>query len=245
MAALLRGHPGLQLSRVKEVHHFDDEARVDWSAPVHARLHEQFDWSTQGVLRGEATPIYVYWPQALFRLSRYNPDARLILALRHPTFRSFSHWRMEHGRGKDGAAFSDAVSAEGRRRVAEAPGGVHRVYSYIERSLYAPQIERLLALFPRSQVHFFRTDRLWNEPAATLSDIERFLGVEPALADTAQRRYVVPLATDRTVALSAPLRDRLDETFRADIVRTCELTGLDLRDWLRPDYEEPMRQGGD
>ena len=191
----LSGHSGLQLSREKEVHHFDDEKRIDWSAPSHDRLHAQFDWSVDCVLRGEATPLYIYWPASLPRLRSYNPAAKLIVGLRHPTFRAFSHWRMETSRGNDDMPLERAISQEGCARVSRALGGVHRVFSYVERGFYAAQIERLLKLFPRGQLHFFRTDRLWEEPCATLTAIERFLGVEPLLGPRVRRRYVVPVAS--------------------------------------------------
>jgi hypothetical protein len=240
LAAYLRQHPGVQLSRAKEPHHFDDEIRVDWSAPEHDRLHRQFDWSVEGVIRGEATPIYVYWPQALLRLQRYNPKAKIILGLRHPAFRAFSHWRMERTRGRDHLPFEQAISNAGRFRVREAPRGVHRVYSYIERGFYARQVERLFRLFPRGQTHFFRTDHLWDNPGGTLTAIERFLGVETVLAAKVLRQFIAPVESSDSDVFSAAARAVLNLTFREDIKRTAELTQLDLTDWLNEDYREPM-----
>ena len=237
--SILRDHPSIQMARNKEVHHFDDEA-LDWSAPDHSRLHAAFDWDAAGVVRGEATPITIYWPGALERLRRYHPGARLIVGLRHPAFRAFSHWRMETKRGWDTLPFRQAVG-EGRQRVRDAPGGVHRVFSYVERSLYAGQVERLLTLFPRSQVLFFRTDRLWLQPGQVLDAVQDFIGVERRLL--APRRYVVPLDTTDLGPIPADSRTMLDQVFAADIRRTAALTGLDLADWLRPDYREPMPTG--
>lgn len=238
--SILRDHPSVQMARVKEIHHFNDES-IDWSAPDHGRLHEAFDWEAAGVVRGEATPITIYWPNALERLRRYHPRAKLIIGLRHPAFRAFSHWRMETKRGWDTLPFPQAVGTEGRQRVRNAPGGVHRVFSYVERGLYAGQVERLLALFPRPQVLFFRTDRLWLEPGQVLGAVQDFIGVERRLA--APRRYVVPLDTSDLGPIPAESRLVLDQVFAADIRRTAALTGLDLADWLRPDYREPMPTG--
>ena len=238
--SILRGHPSVQMARVKEVHHFDDEA-IDWSAPDHSRLHAAFDWDAAGVVRGEATPVTIYWPNALERLRRYHPLAKLIIGLRHPTFRAFSHWRMETKRGWDTLPFPQAVETEGRQRVRDAPGGVHRVFSYVERGLYAEQVERLLTLFPRPQVLFFRTDRLWLEPGQVLDAVQDLIGVERRLA--APRRYVVPLDSSDLGPIPADSRLMLDQVFAADIRRTAALTGLDLGDWLRPEYREPMPTG--
>src|SRR6185503_6418815 len=96
--AMLRRHPAIQMARlngkdVKEVHFFDDES-IDWSAPDYGKLHRHYDWSESRV-RGEATPIYLYWPNALKRLLAYNPNVKLIILLRHPIHRAFSQWQME------------------------------------------------------------------------------------------------------------------------------------------------------
>lgn len=124
--AMLRQHPEIAMAREKEVHFFDDES-IDWSAPDYGRLHAAYD-AGERRLRGEATPIYTYWPNALERLRAYNPAAKIIVGLRHPAFRALSHWRMETARGVEAFSFSEAIRT-GRGRVAAAPNGVHREFS--------------------------------------------------------------------------------------------------------------------
>ena len=234
----LRTNPGVQMARVKEVHHFDDEA-VDWSAPNHERLHGMFDWGVPAVLRGECTPIYLYWPNALARLQRYNPSARLIVGLRHPSLRAFSHWRMETARGSETLPFSTAISAAGRNRVRCAPCGAHRVFSYVERGQYAPQIRNLLEFFPRSQLHFYRTDALWAETGRVLEELGKFLGASLDLPT--RRRYVAPVRSADLGSMAMEDREFLDDHYRDDIIETSKLIGMDLTDWLEPLYAEEMR----
>jgi hypothetical protein len=152
----LRLNPSFQMADVKEVHFFDNE-RLDWSDPAYLAFHEHFEWSqTSGIIRGEATPIYMYWPNAMERILRYNAASKLIVCLRHPSYRAHSHWRMETKRAAETLSFEDAISETGRRRVRNAEGGAHRVYSYVERGFYAQQIRRLLQLFPPEQLLFLR-----------------------------------------------------------------------------------------
>ena len=87
--SVLRDHPSIQMARVKEIHHFDDDT-IDWSAPDHGRLHAAYDWAATGAVRGEATPITLYRPNALKRLRSYDPRAKLLIGLRNPAFRAFS-----------------------------------------------------------------------------------------------------------------------------------------------------------
>lgn len=166
LARFLGHHPDLALPEAKELHFFDDES-IAWCAPDYERLHAPFTGVSRQRRWGEATPIYSYWPRAIERLATYNPDAKLILLLRHPAFRAWSHWRMETMRGYEVLPFSAAIRPIGRERVRAATGGVHRVFSYVERGLYAPQVERLLRLFPDRQLLVVRTHALWTGFAGT------------------------------------------------------------------------------
>jgi hypothetical protein len=233
----LRDHPSIQMASIKEVHFFDDDG-IDWTRPDYSRLHGFFDWSSRDVRRGEATPIYFYWPNALARLRQYNPAARLIILLRHPSLRAYSQWRMETKRGNDDLSFADAIGASGRARVVAASNGAHRIFSYVERGFYAGQIRSALSQFPRDQLLFCRTDRLWSDPQTILGEIQDFVGVRRrALAD---RRYIAPLLTWSKEPITGPVRAMLDATFAPDICETSLLTGLNLEDWLTPNFSEPM-----
>jgi hypothetical protein len=224
------------MARAKEVHFFDNEG-MDWQSPDLAPLHQEFDWETENVLRGEATPIYTYWRNALRRLKIYNPSARILMALRHPSFRAYSHWRMEVSRKAETLSFDDAISI-GRDRVSGAPYGQHRVFSYVERGCFEHQIAELQELFPPQQVHFLRTDSLWNNPDVELARIQRFLGVENLIP--ARRSYIAPLKSMNTDAMTKRARGQLDEIFQPTIAVLGQLTGLEFDDWQQSDYVEPM-----
>jgi Sulfotransferase domain len=229
--SFLRDHPAVEMARVKEIHFFDDES-IPWDAPDYAKLHSFFDASTSTRRRGEATPIYSYWPNAMERLHVYNRAAKLILILRHPGLRALSHWRMETTRGWEALPFAEVIRPTARERVRLAPGGVHRVFSYVERGFYAPQIERLLGLFPDNQLLFLRTDALWTDPAATLHEVQSFLEIPVVI--NAEQRYVVPFESDKSVPFAPEDADYLAGLYADDIRTTQSLTGLNLQDWLNP-----------
>jgi hypothetical protein len=174
----LADYPDVALSRVKEVHFFDDEA-VEWRAPDYAAYHRNFP-PADGRPCGEATPIYLYWRGALERICAYNPAMRLILVLRDPVQRAWSHWRMEYARGAEREPFAWCIR-EGRQRLfAAAPWGWHREFSYVERGFYGEQLEQLFALFPREQALVLRAEDLRADPAAALAAVRRFLGLPQA-----------------------------------------------------------------
>lgn len=237
---MLRRHPALGMANAKEVHFFDREEE-DWDRPDYLTLHEQFDWG-RTALRGEATPVYLYWPNSIERLWAYNPSAKIVVGLRHPVFRAYSHWRMEVSREAETLSFADAIR-EGRQRVRAAPGGVHRTYSYVERGYYDEQIERLLRCFPRSQIFFFKTDELYAHPDRVLRGLWRFLDVdEPTRPINAG--YVAPVANRVNEAISDADRRLLECEYADRYGRIEQITGLDITDWLALDYAEPMHAPG-
>ena len=172
----LADDPRIGLSDVKEVHFFDDEG-LDWADPDYSAYHAHFP--AEGVrLRGEATPIYVYWPGSLERIQAYNPAMRLILLLRDPVARAWSHWRMETARGAEHEPFAWCVR-RGRQRLFEAePWGHHREFSYVERGFYGEQVARLYERFPREQVLILKAEDLRAEPDSALAQVRGFLGLE-------------------------------------------------------------------
>lgn len=229
----LSRHSQLSLSVKKELHFFDDETR-DWERPSYQSLETGMGCSS-GKTCGEATPIYMYWPNSIERLHTYDPGAKIIILLRHPVFRAHSHWRMETKRGAENLSFSEAIRG-GRSRVKEAPGCAHRVHSYIERGFYTEQIKRILQYYPQSQVHIATTDQLWLDLQSTLNAVERFLNIKKELDP--EREYIVAARTDIPDQITTADFVFLMDLFSSDIRATSTITGISLDRWLDDDYLE-------
>lgn len=220
----LRDVPGLELPAVKEAHFFDDEESVAWAAPDYAPYHALF--RDEARLWGEATPIYLYWPNALERIRAYNPGMKLILLFRDPVQRAWSHWKMEYARGNETEPF-DWCIREGRARMARAAPhpGFHRVYSYVERGFYGRQLADVLHLFPRRQLLLLSSGALEDDPTGTMRAICAFLGVPPIEGPVAPR--VSRPAAD--IAYPSTLSDGdvafLQRQFDGELRRFQELAG--------------------
>jgi len=176
--AFLRRHPRIRMARVKETHFFDTESYFTGDMDIRAAYHALFPDSAPGMLLGEATPIYLYWEPAPARLHAYNPAMKLIVLLRHPAERAFSHWHMERQRRDETWDFSAAIRAE-PQRLREAAPLQHRVYSYVDRGRYARQLRRLWSIFPREQTLIRRYEDLEQRPQQLLDDVCRFLAIAP------------------------------------------------------------------
>lgn len=219
----LRDYPDIALPQTKELHFFDDEG-LDWDHPAYDVYHAAFP-EVGGRPCGEATPIYTWWPNALERIRAYNPAMRLIVVLRDPVQRAWSHWRMEYARGVETHPF-DWCIREGRQRAFDArPWGHHREFSYVERGFYGEQIERLYALFPRQQALVLRSDDLRRGPDETLGRVRAFLGLPPAPTPASREVHVgADIAYPST--LTAADVEYLRGVYAKDAERLADLTGI-------------------
>lgn len=228
----LAEHPALLAPRKKETHFFDRES-VDWTCPDYeSQFHRVFyPERAAGLLAYDATPITIFWPPSIRRILDYNPAAKFIFLFRDPIQRAFSHWRMEVGRGAESLPFRAAIR-EGRRRLEGLPD-VHpdrRVYSYVERGMYAEQLDRALGLVPRQQMLFLASQHLESRPAETLASVAEFLSIPP-FPDTSARRVFVG-QPDADQKLEQEDVHYLRSLFREDTCRFASLTRIDVSDWL-------------
>lgn len=230
----LKGIPGVGMSTIKEPHFFDDE-EVDWHSPNYAELHRHFAPDQVDQVCGEATPIYAYWPKSIERIRHYNPSARIIFILRHPVYRAFSHWHHEVRLQRESMEFSAAVSSEGRRRVTESPGGVHRIHSYVERGFYVRQVDGIRSLFPEHQILLLTIDELWLNPAEVGRRLSNLLGIDIALNLPRAPRLPERPPMDESV------RRYLFEVFAEELASLRGLGVAGSERWPSATYREPFR----
>lgn len=171
--AYLREHPEVCMANKKEVHFFDREKFFKNGQGDYARYHGYFNPNKQHKVIGEATPIYMYWQNAIKRIYQYNPNMKLIVVLRDPIERAYSHWNMERMRGNEDKAFLEAIEFEQQCTTQQ------RIFSYVERGFYLKQLKKIWSYFPRPQVLVLKNEELKAAPEQTLLRVTEFLGVQP------------------------------------------------------------------
>jgi hypothetical protein len=224
--AYLRWHPDITGPSFKEVSFFDRHyARGEPWYRAHLPLRRR-------ALVGEASPSYLFHPQAPERVARMLPEARLIALLRNPVERAFSHYQHEVALGREPLSFDDATDREDERmrgeleRMLRDPSYFSHAwwnYTYVARGRYAEQLERWYAAFPREQLLVLLTDELAADTADTYRRVLDFLGAEAQDLDSYPRIF------DRDYADMDPAtRARLEELFAEPNRRLAALLGRDL-----------------
>ena len=223
--SFLRQHPEICMPATRKELHFFDRAEENHD---YKKYHANFKPTPQHRVLGEASPIYMYWETAPARIWKYNPKMKWILALRNPVERAFSAWNMETKRGKEKLRFADAIEKESER-CREALPLQHRVYSYVDRGFYAPQVRRLFKIFGRDNVLILLNEELRNDHKKTLRRVFEFLGVDPSFFP----REASVFEQEYSIQIDNQLRARLIDTFYFDIKELEKLIGRDLAKWCQ------------
>jgi hypothetical protein len=225
--SFLRRHPHICMpSDLKEVHFFDREEMFRDSKPEYQKYHAHFQPEPQQQVIGEASPIYIYWNSAPYRIWSYNPDMKWIVILRNPVDRAYSAWNMERQRGAETLSFEDAIAHE-QERCRQALPLQHRIFSYTDRGFYVSQLRRLFSIFGRTNCHVLLNDDLRAEHQKTLRAVFAFLGVDDSIKTSEGKVF----EQNYDQELDQKLRSRLIETFYFDMRELERLLGRDLSHW--------------
>lgn len=174
LAAWLTGHPQGFVPPAKEVSYFDLHHALGpaWYAT-------QFAAAAAEQRLGDATPAYLYSDLALDRLRAAAPDARLVVLLREPASRVWSHYWFNRALGLEPRSLARALRAE-RRDPADAPWGLP--VGYLACSRYAERLEAVTARFDREQLLVLLLDDLRTDPAGVFAATCRHLGIADDVA---------------------------------------------------------------
>ena len=199
LVRFLSRHSEIAMSSPKEVHLFDrPDYSTDWTPEeIDARYRRAFNGDGGARVRGEATPVYLFFPEIARELTRYCPGLKLIVLLRDPVDRAISSYYFQKNRGKEPRPLWLALLLEPLRlrrpHNPRAFGSITRVCAYRRRGLYSRQLRNLFRHFDREQVLILRTRDLELHHDAVLRRVFAFLGVdegvriEPERANQADR----------------------------------------------------------
>ena len=205
----LKQHPQICMAEPKEPRFFEMEYAQGMD--FYWQTYFASVWDGEPAI-GEAAPRNLYLPYVGPRIKTEIPDAKLIVILRNPIERAFSHWWMTYSTGVEKLSFDaamvanwqqlrDGVNFEGEAgeslwREAIHWGGSYRTVKYrwyLDMGYYAQQLERYLELFPSTQVKILFNDDLRKRTQDVLEDVYAFLGVDTGFtADTTPQMVGLP-----------------------------------------------------
>lgn len=178
-------HPRIAPAAAKQVDFFS-----------HDKFHRGIDWylsqfpsaKEEGCVTGEASPYYMFHPHAPGRIFEFDPGIKLIVILRNPVDRTYSHYQHQVRNSREPLPFEEALAREEEKLAGEVEkmmedgtyySKAHRRFSYLARSRYVEQLEVWFSLFPREQMLILNSEAMFENPQPTLDAVTSFLALPP------------------------------------------------------------------
>jgi hypothetical protein len=135
---------------------------TDFAEKRNIEDYEKLYSHCENKIKGEFTPCYLYYEETLPLIKKYNPDVKIILCIRNPIDRAFSHYLNEFYRLNLKVTFSEATKIDDE---------------ILKKGLYSKQIQRLFSLFNKNQIFICFYDDIFKDPVLFIQKIYSFLGV--------------------------------------------------------------------
>jgi len=176
----LKVHPELFFSKVKELNHFSDQ-EISESGSYYKDFrvstldsYLKFYKSANGErYLTDCSVSYFAYPEVAKKIYAFNDQAKVVIILRNPIKRAYSHYLMDKRMGYTQKPFNKYLSNENDPHY----------HSYVHNSLYHRNVKNYMDIFGRDQVCVLFLEDI----ELTINKLFDFLGVEGQLVDTSSK----------------------------------------------------------
>jgi len=172
-------HPLIKSALVKEVQYFSSnfEKGLTWYRSNFPLKSSEF------FLTGEASPNYLYHPQAPKRIKEVLPDVKMILLLRNPIDRANSNYWQRVRVKREKRSFEEIVNKEISNKIKsdeEMFSGVKNPldFEYLSSGIYVHRLKRYYAIFPKEQIKIIPSEEFYADPQKIINSVCDFLNIE-------------------------------------------------------------------
>jgi hypothetical protein len=182
-------HPYVIPALTKEVHFFDENYAkgIDWYRGFFSQDLRNTDNSQErDLITGEASPCYIFHPDAPRRVQRVAPEVKMIVLLRNPVNRALSHYHHEVRLGFETRSFKEAIAQEPELLRSEKEKMLadenyysfhYMHHSYLTRGIYVDQLMAWMRIFPQDQMLILKSEDFYRSTPAVMQKITTFLGL--------------------------------------------------------------------
>jgi len=172
----LKVHPLIFMSPIKEPNYF---SRKTVPADYHymklitrnnERYLKLFKNSKNEKFIGEATTHYLADPDAPYLIHKKSPNGRIIISLRDPVERMFSHYLMVLNRNIVSLSFHDQLELEFKDRSGKQDPGLR-----LDSGMYSESVNRYLEVFGKKNVKILIFEEWTVNIKNTINEILKFL----------------------------------------------------------------------
>ncbi len=170
--SMLSQHPSVYVPPRKELYFFDDDRNFKKG---YRWYESQFAKASTLQVIGDITPDYILFPKCAERIFQYNPDVKILIMLRNPSGRAFSHYQMKKRDTEENKSFGEALDME-RERTDRGYRNMMK-YSYMQRGFYYKQLNPYFDLFPPENIKIVIFEEFIKDIIGHMAEIEMFLEI--------------------------------------------------------------------
>ena len=183
----LSQHPQIYLPAIKELNYFSNVESKDHATYLkpkkdkhyHTKIIKKeevyksvFEDAKKKQQKGDISPSYLWDKETAKRIYAHNPNAKIIISLRNPVQRAFSHYVMNVSIGHENAqSFADALKKE--PELIWGGGSL-----YLQLSAYYEAVKPYFDVFPKENICILVFEDWIKNKDKTLTDIYEFIGVD-------------------------------------------------------------------
>lgn len=188
----LTKHPHVEPALRKEIHYFDFkfEKGVNWYRAQFPTLPYKYyaNWiRKRDFVTGEASPYYLFHPDVPRRVSAIVPQTKLIVLLRNPIDRAYSHYHHTVRLKAQTLSFEEAIEIEmqekrSRGELVRMRKDMKNVYisghlctTYLSRGFYYDQLKDWARFFDKAQILILQSEKLFGTPPEIFEQVLDFL----------------------------------------------------------------------
>ena len=130
--------------------------------------------------RCEIDPSYIFYPDSIKKIYEVNKYSKIIIVLRQPLERAYSHFLMSKHRCIENLSFINSLENEKNRILNDKSDYSLLNYSYLSRSTYSKQIEIIFKYFDDKNCLFIKYEDIFlnHDNNKFITTIYNFIGLE-------------------------------------------------------------------
>jgi len=209
----LEEHPDVYMSPIKETNYFSyNEIKEQglFYNEEYINTKEQYLAQFTGVKNekaiGEASVSYLFYNGVAEKIKAFNPDAKIIIVLRNPVERGFSHYLMDRRLGFVNMSYQDILD----KKKYDKTGKLY-YQQYIELGLYYNQLQQYFSVFDKARVKVFLYEDLQKNIQALVKELYNFLEVDADFLPDLEKKHN---------AFIAPKNPVIEKLYKYKLIRS-------------------------
>jgi len=211
MYEFLKRTPGVYMSSHKEPHYFSSFKPQYMFGNIvrdERKYLSLFKDSKNELAIGECSTSYLWDEKSCDLIKNKIPNARIVIMLRNPVQRAFSHYLMRIGGGQ-AHSFSEVIKI-----ALKAPKEDYYTTIIVNGGFYYEQVKRYLETFGNQQVKIIFFEEFIKDPKKIVKELLKFLGVDgepPESIQTVHNEFTIPRGKIITSLMQTKIARRIGE----------------------------------